>query len=913
VFDLRLPLLLYMAPAVLGIVGIHSLHYVWHANGNESTVHTVQELLYIVLFLSIFYLLYSKAKVSLEKSAHWYRTLLGVSPVMISVHKDGKFVYVNQAGVDLLGITANKELIGMEIANFTHPDEVDLVQSRVYEVEVEKRSVYVEQLKLIRANGEVIDVESKAIPFPINGADATLVVVQDVTQRNLAELKIRESEKKYRTLVEQTPNGLWNMNCEGEIVSINPAAQGLSGYSQGELLSRHLGTLFAPKDVQAVHQKIDLALRGEPSELEQLMVHKSGKLVELNIRYVPTVMDGEIVGVFAVAQDISERKRAQEELCSTKELLESFVEHSKDTIVVVDLEGIVLRANGAFEDMFGWIRDDVLGRRLPVIWDQGPVTLSNVFAQVAAGTAVTHIEMMCTKRDGTTIYIDATFSPIHDAEAEVFAISVVGRDVTERKQSAEELRQSEERYRLIADNMSDLVAVLDAQGLVQYASPSHAKVLGVSADFYVGQSALQFVHPQDIESVRARIVEIVRTKRPETTEFRYRHQENRWIVLEARAVPVLGEDAKVVSILVSSRDITKRKEMEQELQEAESRYRSLVEQASMGVFIYQNGHLAYVNPRFLEIFHLNEDEVLNLSPSRLIVEEDYADLRSKFSDTLREGSRFNYRIRGITKNADQIHLQLYGTAIVHHGVPAIIGMIDDITEHVRTQELLRKSERLSAIGELAAGVAHEIRNPLTAIKGFLQLLQTSTVGTEKTYVQIVLAELERINQIVTELLFLAKPAVSKFHVANIHALLNDVTVLLNTQALMKNIEIVTRYETSRPFVWCDEQQLKQVFLNVLKNAIEAMPRGGKVMIQTLTRENSQTLLVSVLDHGVGIPQERLAKLGEPFFTTKEKGTGLGLMVSYRIIEAHQGRLHIQSELNKGTTVTLELPVTRDSQ
>jgi len=787
VFDLPFPLLLYMILAVIGIVGIHSLHYFWHANGHQSTLRTVQEFLYIILILGIIYFLYWKA--------------------------------------------------------------------------------------------------------------------------NLAEQRIRASERKYRTLVEQTPNGLWNMNGEGEIVSVNPAAQGLSGFSEEELLGRHFSALFATKSAQEVYLNLGRAVNGERTEIEQIMVHKSGTLVELNLRYLPTVMDGQIVGAFAVAQDISERKRAQEELCATKELLESFVEHSKDTIVVVDREGIVLRANGAFEDMFGWSRDEVLGRKLPVIWDHGPLTMENVCAEVIAGTALTHIEMMCTKRDGTTIYIDAAFSPIHDTDGKVFAISVVGRDVTERKRSAEELRQSEERYRLIANNMSDLITVLNAEGLVQYASPSHGKVLGASAPFYVGQSALHFVHPQDMESVQTRIVEMVRTKMPTTAEFRYRHQEGRWILLEALAVPVLSEHGEVASIVVSSRDITKRNEMERDLQEAEARYRSLVEQASMGVFILQNGHLAYVNPRFLEIFHLREDEVLHLTPRRLIVKEDYAVLSHQFTDNLTEGSRFNYRIRGITKNGDHIHLQLYGTAIIHHGVPAVIGMVDDITDHARTQELLQKSERLSAIGELAAGVAHEIRNPLTAIKGFLQLLQTSTIGTEQTYVQIVLAELERINQIVTELLFLAKPAVAKFHVANIHSLLNDVTVLLNTQALLKNIEIVTSYQTTRPFVWCDEQQLKQVFLNVLKNAIEAMPRGGKVMVQTLVSENGETLLVSVADDGVGIPQERLAKLGEPFFTTKEKGTGLGLTVSYRIIEAHQGRLQIQSELNKGTTVTLELPVT----
>lgn len=221
----------------------------------------------------------------------------------------------------------------------------------------------------------------------------------------------------------------------------------------------------------------------------------------------------------------------------------------------------------------------------------------------------------------------------------------------------------------------------------------------------------------------------------------------------------------------------------------------------------------------------------------------------------------------------------------------------DITEKRNTEETLRKMEKLGMIGELAAGIAHEIRNPLTTIRGFVQLMNEKQIASQ--YGDTILDEIDRINFIVSEFMILAKPHEIQFSDCHLTSILRSVIKFLEPEALLRNVNIEYEFPREEVYISGEKNQLKQVFLNLIKNSIEAMPSGGKI---TVVVEKSDTeISITIKDEGVGMETEQVQKLGEPFFTTKINGNGLGLMVSYKIIQNHKGTIQVSSELNQGTT------------
>jgi len=230
---------------------------------------------------------------------------------------------------------------------------------------------------------------------------------------------------------------------------------------------------------------------------------------------------------------------------------------------------------------------------------------------------------------------------------------------------------------------------------------------------------------------------------------------------------------------------------------------------------------------------------------------------------------------------------------------------NEITERKETEAFLRRAESITAVGQMASGLAHEIRNPLAAIQWTLQLLNVQN-PEDKARLEAVFSELQRVNNIVSELLVLAKPHETKVLDVQLDDVLALVVNLMNGQARHHHVVLRTEIESTPP-VRCDPNQLKQVFMNLIKNAIEATLNGGEVQI-CIGPIGKDEVRIRVVDQGIGIPEDILVKLGEPFFSTKNKGTGLGIMVCHKIIQDHHGKMNIQSKVNEGTIVDIILPV-----
>ncbi|WP_200908416.1 ATP-binding protein [Rossellomorea vietnamensis] len=359
-------------------------------------------------------------------------------------------------------------------------------------------------------------------------------------------------------------------------------------------------------------------------------------------------------------------------------------------------------------------------------------------------------------------------------------------------------------------------------------------------------------------------------------------------------------------LILSNEKLSKK---EKQLQIRNQHYHSLFEQNPDAVLeLSLDGHVVSVNAEAEGLLEFTHDELKEVKFSEFLDEEEMKRVTDYFFATFKGlASTFETKIH-IGDNKGKILRCSLVPIIINREVTGMFAIARDITLNRENEEMVVASEKLSVIGQLAAAVAHEIRNPLTSLKGFIQLMQTTNT-INHNHLDIMLSEVDRIDLISGEMLILGKQQETHFRHERIDDILQQVLVLMEAQANLDNVSIIYENLSEKPLcVLCESNQLKQVFINIIKNAVEAIPpsRDGRVSI-TLVQHGTDAHVI-VKDNGVGMDPERIEHLGEPFYSTKEKGTGLGLAVCQKIIERHKGHIHFQSEKQKGTAVEISLPV-----
>ncbi|WP_078553594.1 PAS domain-containing sensor histidine kinase [Bacillus alkalicellulosilyticus] len=372
-------------------------------------------------------------------------------------------------------------------------------------------------------------------------------------------------------------------------------------------------------------------------------------------------------------------------------------------------------------------------------------------------------------------------------------------------------------------------------------------------------------------------------------------------------IPIYNSDGSRKELVVMGRDITDKIKAEKKIKESEQKYKSLFKYNPELVFMVDpNGIFINVNPKFEKLTGYKPSEYIGKSAMHLLISSEQEKAQTAITRVVKNKSIIVGEDLTLLRKDGKIKRVSCGLVpmITDNQIVGAIGYAVDITNAKENEEKLRKTEKLSVVGELSASVAHEIRNPLTSLKGFAQFLRESNPENDFIY-KIMIDELNRINDIVSELLILAKPQEVKYQVCNINDMFSSVLSLLESQANMYGVIISLHQEKILPSIHCEPNQLKQVFINIIKNSIEA--NSTFVRVTTAAKEDGY-IHILIEDDGIGIEEARLKHLGEPFYSAKEKGTGLGLTVSYRIIESHQGEIHYHSKVNEGTKVVIKLPL-----
>ncbi|MEG9911783.1 ATP-binding protein [Bacillus paralicheniformis] len=372
-----------------------------------------------------------------------------------------------------------------------------------------------------------------------------------------------------------------------------------------------------------------------------------------------------------------------------------------------------------------------------------------------------------------------------------------------------------------------------------------------------------------------------------------------------KMIPYYASGKKVEGIVVTFTNVTELKMTNEALHISSQ----AIDQSPANILLTSvDGSVTYANKRFCRMLEKHLDDLIGGDVFNIYRKHFHCDDLNRFwkhvLDKKPWSGELNYQDREQQDRWEQISLiPVEDSAGNVHQVMLIS---EDITNQKRSEKMLMKSEMLSAVGQLAAGIAHEIRNPLTSLKGFLQLMIQSK-KYQKDYAEVMMSEFIRLEAIINEFLVLAKTKSTTFDPVQVNSIVEDVCMVLESQAVLNNVRIEKQLSGDLPEILAVSNELKQVFLNILKNAIEAMEDAeGFITIRSYYEKDS--VFITFEDQGKGISKDVLEKLGEPFYTTKEKGTGLGLMVTFKIIENHGGSIHFESEEGKGTTVKLKLPI-----
>ena len=487
-------------------------------------------------------------------------------------------------------------------------------------------------------------------------------------------------------------------------------------------------------------------------------------------------------------------------------------------------------------------------------------------------------------------------------------------ELKEKEQRLSQLEASERRYRDMLEAIGDVISVQDTAFKVIYQNQANKDFLGTDA---VGKYCYAAYENRDRVCEGCPVAKVFDDGKIHTAE-RSGITDKGPVLVEVTASPLRDSNGKIVGAIEVARDITERNRTIEELRLAELKFRSLVEQSLVGIYILQDNRFPYVNPKAAEIFGYTPEEFISEVSLNDIICEEYLEL---VNDNIRkrienEVKTVHYTFKGKRKDLTILDLEVQGTRTEFNGKPAIIGTILDITERKKMETESSRMQNLESLGVFASGVAHEYNNLLTAIIGNLSLAKMYAKPGYEVY--DVLAEAEkasaRAKDLTSQLLIFAEGSRTAKKIIDLKERLKEwVGSALNDSQIIPEFNI---QEDLWP-VEADELQIHQALDNIVTNARQSMPEGGLIRVKAKNMdidaqsesplEKGKYVLISIEDQGGGIPEKYLLKIFDPFYTTKQKNTGLGLSSSYSIIKNHGGHISVDSQLGIGTIFHIYLP------
>ena len=882
---------------------------------------------------------------------------------IIMMDNHGSVSYWNPAAERILGYT-KEEAIGKNLHKLITPERFlsdHLAAFPEFQKTGQGNAIgKTMELAARRKDGREIDVALSLSAVKIKGAWDAIGILQDITERKKTELMLRESDERYKAFFDSPLDLVYIFDFEGRFIDANTTTLNRLGYTREEFSSLNFASLVSEDQIPLAFKTLqEIQETGIQKEMAEFRLwHKNGSDVYVETMGATIMSDGKPVAIQGIARDITERKKAEETLAESENKYRLIADNMTDAITVMDMNLRFTYSSPSIMRIRGFTADEVLAQTLEqTMTPESLFLVSSVYEEEmqreASGTAdpdrVRLIEVEEYKKDMSTIWAEVSLSFLRDAHGRPTGLLSLTRDITERKKMEAELRESEEKYRTVLEDMEDIYFEVDIKGNITFVNPSSCKMSGYSEEELLGMPFEKISASDGIEMVRQYFGEIYltgKTGKPFLWNLVKKNGGKGFFELVASLIR--DKQGKPIGFRGIGRDITERKKAEEELHQSEEKYRTIIKQMTDGYFeIDLSGNFTFVNDAECINLGYSREELIGMNRKIYVDEKTDKALYHLFVGVYKTGMPVKAYALEITKKDGTKAYNEISVSLIRNskGEPiGFRGIARDITERKKTEEkLLDLNRELESVlaeansltvqadqanaakSDFLANMSHEIRTPMNAIIGMADLLWDSQLTAEqREYVQIFRSAGENLLILINDILDLSKVESGQLVLENIPYDLFDIVdktcEVIALRAHGKNLELLCHINPDVPqYIMGDPTRLRQVLMNLLGNAVKFTEKGEIALTvlslpQDVSEKTPRFLEFSIRDTGIGIPADKLNIVFEKFtqsdnsITRKYEGSGLGLTISKQFIELMGGKIRVESRQGEGCTFFFTIPL-----
>jgi PAS domain S-box-containing protein len=689
---------------------------------------------------------------------------------------------------------------------------------------------------------------------------------------NKTKSQVRRSEERHRALFEQSKDPIYMSTREGRFIDVNGSMCDLFGYTKEEMVETDVGKICVnPADHMKFQQ--DIEAEGAVRDYEMRFRKRDG--VELECLITAGLQlgdDGSVVGYQGIIRDVTERKQMVEALRYSEETYRTIVEEIEEGYYEVDLAGNYIFVNNAACRQFGYSKEELIGMNYRAIIPKENVeSVYKAWNKVyRTGEPLKLYPFAGIRKDGTQIFLENSVSPLRNKEGKIIGFRSISRDVTERK-------KAEEEYQTIIRTAMDGFWLADMQGHFLEVNESYCDLIGYSRDELLNMSITDvevIERPEETAKHIQKITEVGYDR----FETRHRRKDGEVVEVEVSVNYLPTEGGRMIVFL---RDITERKRAEEALRESRETLRKTFESVTDGISVIDlNGVIAETNQRAVEIHGFSsKNELLGKSAFELIAPRDREKIVKNMQKAIKQGTIRDVEYNLLRADGSEFPGELSTSVLkdASGNTVAHVTIARDITQRKRMEEERRQLEqkaqitsRLASVGEMSAGIAHEINNPLTGVIGYAQLLvdREDVPRDIRRDLAAINEGAQRVAGIVSRLLAFSRQTKPERRLVDINELIEGTLALRDYHLRVNNIKVVTRLASDLPETVADPGQLQQVFLNLIVNAETEMKLAhDKGKLTVTTEKSDNTIKICFKDNGPGIKPQLMNRIFDPFFTT----------------------------------------------